>query len=211
MTVRVIIAGGGTGGHLFPGVAIAEELLRRDRENRVLFVGTKRGIEKKVLKDLGFRLKLLNVEGIKGRGVMRSSLALLKLPGSLMQSMKIIRDFRPDVVIGVGGYASGPAVMAAHLMGIKTAIAEQNSIPGLTNRILGRFVDRVFLSFSDGGKWFSAKKAAVSGNPIRAAFLMGNRFLKRPGINFPCWFSEEVRELMQSIRRFRMPFLFCSF
>jgi len=184
MNIRVIIAGGGTGGHLFPGVAIAEELLRRNSENRILFVGTKRGIEKRVLKELGFHLKLLNVEGIKGRGMIRSLLALSKLPGSLLQSVGIIRSFRPDMVIGVGGYASGPAVMAARLMGIRTAIAEQNSIPGLTNRILSRFVDRIFLSFADGGKWFSAKKTVVSGNPIRAAFFNGKPVVEKASDQF---------------------------
>jgi len=184
MTVRVIIAGGGTGGHLFPGVAIAEEWLRRNKKNRILFVGTKRGIEKRVLKDLGFHLKLLNVEGIKGRGMVRSVLALLKLPGSLLQSMRIIRSFRPDIVIGVGGYASGPAVVAARLMGIRTAIAEQNSIPGLTNRILGWFVDRIFLSFADGGKWFPAKKTRISGNPIRAAFFGGKPVVEKVSDRF---------------------------
>jgi len=184
MTVRVIIAGGGTGGHLFPGVAIAEEFLRRNEKNRVLFVGTRRGIEKRVLKELGFSLKTLNVEGIKGRGMMRAGLALSKLPGSLLQSVAIIRAFRPDMVIGVGGYASGPAVMAARIMGIRTAIAEQNSIPGLTNRILGRFVDRVFLSFSDGGKWFSSKKSIVSGNPIRAAFFNGKPVVEKESDQF---------------------------
>jgi len=184
MAVRVIIAGGGTGGHLFPGVAIAEEWLRRNEENQVLFVGTKRGIEKKVLPDLGYDLKLLNVEGIKGRGLIRSGLALLKLPGSLFQSMEIIRSFRPDIVIGVGGYASGPAVAAARLMGIRTAIAEQNSIPGLTNRILGRFVDRIFLSFADGGKVFPAKKTQISGNPIRAAFFSGKPVVEKVSDQF---------------------------
>jgi UDP-N-acetylglucosamine--N-acetylmuramyl-(pentapeptide) pyrophosphoryl-undecaprenol N-acetylglucosamine transferase len=179
MTVRVLIAGGGTGGHLFPGVAIAEEWLRRSEENRILFVGTNRGIEQKVLKKIGFPLELLNVEGIKGRGLIRSTLALLKLPGSFLQSVRIIRSFRPDIVIGVGGYASGPAVAAARLMGIRTAIAEQNSIPGLTNRILGCFVDRVFLSFAAGGKWFPAKKTRVSGNPIRAAFFTGKPVVEK--------------------------------
>ncbi|SEM28993.1 UDP-N-acetylglucosamine-N-acetylmuramylpentapeptide N-acetylglucosamine transferase [Syntrophus gentianae] len=184
MTVRVIIAGGGTGGHLFPGVAIAEEWLRRNEENRVLFIGTKRGIEKRVLKDLGFSLKLLNVEGIKGRGMIRSAMALLKLPGSLLQSMRILRSFRPDIVIGVGGYASGPAVVAARLMGIRTAITEQNSIPGLTNRLLGWFVDRIFLSFADGGKWFPAKKTQISGNPIRAAFFGGKPVIEKVSDRF---------------------------
>lgn len=184
MAVRVIIAGGGTGGHLFPGVAIAEELLRRNEENQVLFVGTRRGIEKRVLKDLGFRLELLNVEGIKGRGPLRSLLALSKLPGSFMQSMRIIRSFQPDIVIGVGGYASGPAVLAARMMGIRTAITEQNSIPGLTNRLLSRFVDRIFLSFADQGKWFPEKKTQVSGNPIRAAFFNGKPVVEKAADQF---------------------------
>ncbi|OPY15376.1 MAG: UDP-N-acetylglucosamine--N-acetylmuramyl-(pentapeptide) pyrophosphoryl-undecaprenol N-acetylglucosamine transferase [Syntrophus sp. PtaB.Bin001] len=209
MAVRVIIAGGGTGGHLFPGVAIAEELLRRDEKNRILFVGTNRGIEKKVLKGLGFRLKMLNVEGIKGRGMIRSLLALSKLPGSLLQSMGLIRAFRPDIVIGVGGYASGPAVLAARLMGIRTAIAEQNSIPGLTNRILGRFVDRIFISFADDGKWFPPKKTLISGNPIRAAFFKGKPVVEKTSDKFSLLIfggSQGAHAINQAIQT-TLPFL----
>ena len=139
-----MIAGGGTGGHLFPGIALAEEFLRRNRDHRILFIGTKKGLEAKVLSELGFPLETIDVAGIKGRGLIRSAEALLGIPKSFIQSFRIIRLFSPDLVIGVGGYASGPAVMAAHWMGIRTVLAEQNALPGLTNRILGRFVDRVF-------------------------------------------------------------------
>ncbi len=168
--MKMIIAGGGTGGHLFPGVAIAEEFLKRDKENGVLFIGTERGLEAKVLKDLGFELRLITIEGVKGRGL-RSLVALIKIPWSLLQSFGIIRSFSPDVVIGVGGYASGPAVMAACLMGIRTAIAEQNALPGVTNRILAKFVRRIFVSFSESLKWMPPEKTVVSGNPIRSGFF----------------------------------------
>jgi UDP-N-acetylglucosamine--N-acetylmuramyl-(pentapeptide) pyrophosphoryl-undecaprenol N-acetylglucosamine transferase len=171
--MRVIIAGGGTGGHLFPGIAIAEEFLRRDQASSILFIGTQRGLEKRVLGKMGFNLGTLDVEGIKGRGIAKALGAILKIPRSLIESYRLIRNFCPDIVIGVGGYASGPAVMTARLMGIKTAIAEQNALPGITNRILGRIVDRIFITFPETKKWFPEKKTIVSGNPVRAAFLIG--------------------------------------
>lgn len=167
----MLIAGGGTGGHLFPGIAVAEEFLRRDRDHRVLFVGTERGLEKRVLPTMGYELATLDVEGVKGRGLARSLGALLKIPRSLVQSAAILRRFRPDVVLGVGGYASGPAVLAAALKGIPTAVAEQNAVPGATNQILGRFVDRVFVTFRESAGEFPARKVTVCGNPVRSAFL----------------------------------------
>jgi UDP-N-acetylglucosamine--N-acetylmuramyl-(pentapeptide) pyrophosphoryl-undecaprenol N-acetylglucosamine transferase len=169
--VGMIIAGGGTGGHLFPGIAIAEEFLRRDPANRILFIGTERGLEKKILGELDFPLRTLKVEGLKGRSPARIPASLLKIPGGLFASFQILRAFQPAVVVGVGGYASGPAVLAARLMGIRTAIAEQNAFPGLTNRILGRFTDRVFVTFSASAGWFPADRTRVTGNPIREAFL----------------------------------------
>ena len=169
--VKVIIAGGGTGGHLFPGIAIAEEFLKRG--HTILFMGTDRGLEKSILKKMGFPLRIINIEGIKGKGPVETGRALLKIPKSLFQSFRIIREFRPDIVIGVGGYASGPAVIVAHFVGIKTVVAEQNVLPGITNKILGKFVDRIFLSFSETKKWFPEKKVLVTGNPVRAAFSPG--------------------------------------
>jgi UDP-N-acetylglucosamine--N-acetylmuramyl-(pentapeptide) pyrophosphoryl-undecaprenol N-acetylglucosamine transferase len=182
--VNVIIAGGGTGGHLFPGIAIAEEFLRRNRGDRILFVGTNRGIEKRVLGNLGFLLQTIDVEGIKGKRWMKSLAAVLLIPMSLIQSFRIIRGFSPELVIGVGGYASGPVVLAACLMGIRTAIAEQNALPGLTNRILGKMVDRVFVSFAQTGRWFHSRKVMVSGNPIRQGFAAEMKQPKEPNRPF---------------------------
>ena len=158
---------------MFPGIALAEEFLKRDRNSEVLFVGTDKGIENRILGGLGYRLATLAVEGIKGRGLGRALAALLKIPRSMIQSWGIIRGFRPDIVIGVGGYASGPAVLAAHMMGLPTVIAEQNALPGLTNRILGRITDRIFLTVTETSRWFPKRKCIVSGNPIRASFLKG--------------------------------------
>lgn len=168
--MRIIIAGGGTGGHLFPGIAIAEAFQRKDPAHEVLFIGTERGIEKRVLPPLGYALRLLRVEGIKGRSIMKAFGAMTKIPGSLGQSFSILREFSPRVVIGVGGYASGPAVLMASLMGIPTAIAEQNALPGVTNRILGHFVKRIFLSFPDTEGWFPRNKTVLTGNPVRESF-----------------------------------------
>ncbi len=172
--MKVVVAGGGTGGHLFPGIAIAEEFRKRDGAARILFIGTRRGLESRILPGLGYELRTVDIEGIKGRG-MRSLAALAKIPGSLVQALKILREFRPEIVIGVGGYASAPAVAAARLSGIRTAVAEQNALPGLTNRLLGRFADRVFLAFRDTGGWFPDSKVIITGNPVRAAFCRENR------------------------------------
>jgi len=171
--VRIVIAGGGTGGHLFPGIAIAAEFLNRDPQNRVIFIGTKRGIERRLLGPLGYELKLIDVEGLKGRGLKALIKGMYAIPNSMWQSRRILQAFHPDVVIGVGGYASGPAVMAAYLMGIPTAIAEQNALAGNTNRILGKFVDQIFLTYEQSKKLFAAQKVAVTGNPVRAAFAAG--------------------------------------
>ena len=169
----MVIAGGGTGGHLFPGIAVAEEFLRRDPGNRILFIGTERGLEKRILGTLGLPLRTIPVEGIKGRGPARAAGALGKIPAGLFASFRILREFAPAIVLGVGGYASGPAVLAACVMGTATAIAEQNAFPGLTNRILGRFADRIFLSFAASQRWFPERRTQLTGNPIRAAFLDG--------------------------------------
>lgn len=157
---------------MFPGIAVAEEFIKRNPSNKVIFIGTERGIEKRVLGLLGYTLRMLDVEGVKGRGLMKAAAAVIKIPKSMIQSRSIFREFKPDVVVGVGGYASGPSVITAWLMGIKTAVAEQNVIPGVTNRILARFVDKIFVAFSETTKWVPEKKTIVSGNPIRAAFLV---------------------------------------
>ncbi|MEO8703018.1 MAG: undecaprenyldiphospho-muramoylpentapeptide beta-N-acetylglucosaminyltransferase [Kofleriaceae bacterium] len=165
--MRLMIAGGGTGGHLFPGVAIAEELRARAPDAEVRFVGTKRGIEARVLPDLGWDLTLIDVSGLKTVGLLGAVRGVFRLPRALWQARRIVKQFAPDAVIGVGGYASGPVVLMARLRGVPTAVCEQNSIPGLTNKILGRVARRIFLSFDESRRFFKAKKIVMSGNPVR--------------------------------------------
>jgi UDP-N-acetylglucosamine--N-acetylmuramyl-(pentapeptide) pyrophosphoryl-undecaprenol N-acetylglucosamine transferase len=169
--MRLLIAGGGTGGHLFPGVAIAEELRARDPDAAIRFVGTERGIEARVLPDLGWDLTKIEVSGLKTVGKLGAIRGLFRLPRALWQARRALKEFKPDAVIGVGGYASGPVVLMAKLRGIPTAICEQNSIPGLTNKLLGRWVRAVFLSFSESKRFFKPKKIVMSGNPVRRDLL----------------------------------------
>lgn len=164
---RLLLAGGGTGGHLFPGVAVAEELRARHPEAVVRFVGTARGIEARVLPDLGWDLALIEVSGLKTVGFFGMLKGLLRLPRALLQARRLVKAFAPTAVIGVGGYASGPVVLMARLAGLPTAICEQNSIPGLTNKILGKLVRAVFLSFAESKRFFAEEKVVMSGNPVR--------------------------------------------
>jgi UDP-N-acetylglucosamine--N-acetylmuramyl-(pentapeptide) pyrophosphoryl-undecaprenol N-acetylglucosamine transferase len=181
--VKLLIAGGGTGGHLFPGIAMAEELTSRQPENDVVFVGTARGLEARAIPKAGYPLELIDVTGLKGKGAFGLLRGLLRLPRALLQSLRLLRRQRPDVVLGVGGYASGPVLLAAWLLRIPTAIQEQNAVPGITNRLLGRFVGAVFTAFPEASRHFPRSKVHDSGNPIRRALL--ENFLK-PGGAGPC-------------------------
>ena len=172
--MRIVIAGGGTGGHLFPGIAIAEEFLKRNKETAVIFIGTKKGIESKLLEKFGYQLKEIEIEGVKGRGIKALLKGAYQIPKSIWQSRRILKQFGPDIVFGVGGYASGPAVLAAHFMSIPTAIAEQNAIPGVTNRILGNFADKIFVTYAQTRECFPQAKVVLSGNPVRASFTVGS-------------------------------------
>jgi len=169
--MRLLIAGGGTGGHLFPGVALAEELRARAPDAAIRFVGTARGIEARVLPELGWELALIEVSGLKTVGALGALRGLLRLPRALWQARRAVKAFAPDAVIGVGGYASGPVVLMARLRGIPTAICEQNSIPGLTNKILGKLARVVFLSFEESRRFFKPEKIAMTGNPVRPAMV----------------------------------------
>jgi UDP-N-acetylglucosamine--N-acetylmuramyl-(pentapeptide) pyrophosphoryl-undecaprenol N-acetylglucosamine transferase len=171
--MRLIIAGGGTGGHLFPGIAVAEEFLALNPGNEVLFVGTSHGIEARLLPKLGYPLALISASGMKGMGTAKKILSAGRLLYGYSQSRKILKDFRPDLVLGVGGYASAPLVLAARGMGIRRFIHEQNAAPGLTNKILGRFVDGVFISMAESASFFPKKITQMTGNPIRKEILWG--------------------------------------
>ncbi len=167
--MKLLIAGGGTGGHLFPGVALAEHLREREPGAEVLFVGTERGIEARELPRLGWPLELISVRGVKTQGALGAVRGLLSVPRALLESRRILKRFRPDVVIGVGGYASAPVVLMARLCGIPTGIMEQNSRPGLANRVLGKICRAIFLTFEDSRRFFPEKKILMTGNPVRSA------------------------------------------
>ncbi len=177
--MRCVIAGGGTGGHLFPGIAVAEAFMERDMGNEVLFIGTERGIEARVLADGRFPLKMIHAKPIQGRSIMGKWRALRTLPKSLAEAVNVLKDFRPEIVLGVGGYASGPGVLAAALLGMKRAIHEQNVIPGMTNRMLKRFSQRIFVSFEETKRYFPGKKTVLTGNPIRREILRSAHFREK--------------------------------
>jgi len=171
--MKLIIAGGGTGGHLFPGIAVAEEFLALNPANEVLFVGTDHGIEARLLPKLGYPLALISASGMKGFGTVKKILSAGRLLYGYAQSRKILKEFRPDIVLGVGGYASAPLVLAARGMGIRRFIHEQNAAPGLANKVLGHVVDRVFISMDEAAESFPKSKTLMTGNPIRKEILWG--------------------------------------
>ncbi|MFC1824654.1 undecaprenyldiphospho-muramoylpentapeptide beta-N-acetylglucosaminyltransferase [Thermodesulfobacteriota bacterium] len=170
--IRVLIAGGGTGGHLFPGIAVAEEFRSRNAGTEVLFIVGRRKMETNILHHLGFPQTSINIEGLKGRGWRKGIMTLLRLPLSLLQAISAIRKFAPHAVLGVGGYASGPVCLAAKILRIPAGIHEQNTFPGLTNRLLCRVVDKVFIAFEKSRAHFSAGNILLTGNPIRKELLI---------------------------------------
>ncbi len=167
---RVVIAGGGTGGHLFPGIAVARAWRARQPDVQISFAGTARGIEARVVPREGFPLDLLRSGGLKGKGLADRLRGASLVPVSLIDAWRILSMRRPDLVIGVGGYSSGPVVLAAAARGIPTLVLEQNAVPGLTNRLLARVVRAAAVTFESTIPFFGAK-AFVSGNPVRSEFF----------------------------------------
>ena len=168
--MRVLIAAGGTGGHIYPGIAVAKEILRREPESEVRFVGTARGLENKLVPQAGFELSIIDSAGLKNVGGIARARGLIVLPKSFLAARSLIRSFRPDVVIGAGGYVSGPVVLTAAIMRLPTLVMESNALPGWTNRVLARFVDKAAVSF-DGALPYFHGKAVVTGNPVRREFF----------------------------------------
>jgi UDP-N-acetylglucosamine--N-acetylmuramyl-(pentapeptide) pyrophosphoryl-undecaprenol N-acetylglucosamine transferase len=168
--LSVVIAGGGTGGHLYPGIAVARELLARRPATTVTFAGTARGIEARVVPREGFTLDVIRSSGVKGKSVFDRARGAALVPISLVDGWRIVSARRPSLVIGVGGYSSGPVVMIAALRGVPTMLLEQNAVPGLTNRLLIRVVQAAAVTFDSTQAFFGAK-AFVSGNPVRPEFF----------------------------------------
>lgn len=177
--MRVLIAAGGTGGHLFPGLAIAQEWQRRHAVD-VVFAGTARGLESKLLPAIGYRLVLMRVEGWIGRGK-KTLGAILQLPRSLWEAWRLLRELRPDVVIGTGGYASGPLLFVAALSRYPSVVVEPNVLPGLTNRLLAPLVDVVISAFERSNRYFWARRVLVLGNPIRRDVVQAAERPAMPG------------------------------
>ena len=168
---RLLISGGGTGGHLFPAIAAAQELRRRLPDSEVLFLGTGRKIDALGLASQDFARAAIESFAFKGMGFADKWKAVSAVPRSIYQAMAHIHRFRPNVVLGVGGYVTGPVLSAARLSGIPTIIHEQNSVPGMANRLLGRLVTRVCLSLPGSENYFPAKKCIITGNPVRQAII----------------------------------------
>ena len=168
--MKVLIAAGGTGGHIYPGIAVAKEILRRDEASEVLFVGTARGLETRIVPENGFQLSLINSAGLKNVGFAGKVKGLSVLPKSFVEARKIIRQFRPHVVVGAGGYVSGPVLLMAAIMGCPTLVMDSNALPGFTNRQLARFVDKAALTFEEAVRFFG-EKGIVTGNPVRREFF----------------------------------------
>ncbi|HET6976542.1 MAG TPA: undecaprenyldiphospho-muramoylpentapeptide beta-N-acetylglucosaminyltransferase [Pyrinomonadaceae bacterium] len=178
--MRVMIAAGGTGGHIYPGIAVAQEIMRRDANSKVQFVGTARGLETRLVPQAGFELSLIESAGLKNVSLGARMKGIAILPKSFFSARRLMREFKPDVVVGAGGYVSGPVVLTAALTKRPTLVMESNALPGWTNRMLARFVDRAAVSFEQALPYFRGK-AKVTGNPVRREFFEIPRKQREPG------------------------------
>jgi len=165
--LRVVIAGGGTGGHLFPGIAIAQEFETRNSATKIIFVSTGNPMEKSVLSKSGYELRCVTAAGIKGRGVWNQMVSVSKIPRGILEAMRIFKDYSPDLAVGLGSYSAGPVIIGAWLRRIPIVIHEQNILPGITNRILARFADRIYISFENTKSNLDSRKVQWTGNPVR--------------------------------------------
>lgn len=182
--MRILIAGGGTGGHIYPAIAIANKIKEQHQDWEILFVGTKRGLEYKLVPEAGYKIEIVRVSGFRRKLGLDTLKSVQDLFAGLRDARRVIKTFKPDIVIGTGGYVCGPILWIAAMMQIKTIIHEQNVIPGVTNKILGKFVDRIMVSFEDSKKHFNhSSKIVVTGNPIRKEFIHFDRMKCRSNLN----------------------------
>ncbi|MFO8147827.1 MAG: undecaprenyldiphospho-muramoylpentapeptide beta-N-acetylglucosaminyltransferase, partial [Gillisia sp.] len=169
--LKIIISGGGTGGHIYPAIAIADEIMRRFPSAEILFVGAKGRMEMEKVPQAGYKIEGLWITGIERKLSLKNLSFPLKLVSSLWRSNKIIKNFKPDVVIGTGGFASGPLLKVANSKHIPTLIQEQNSLPGITNRLLGKHATVICTAYDDLERFFPAGKIKKTGNPVRQDIL----------------------------------------
>ena len=171
MPETLMIAGGGTGGHIYPAIAIAREYVSRRPDRNVVFVGTERGLEKTIVPKAGFPLELISVGGLKGKGPAELAKNLARLPLGFVQAWRLVGKHQPGVVLGVGGYSSGPVLVAARLRGAPTIIHEANAFPGVTNRVLAKVVNAVAVGYADALTRLKRNDGVVTGNPVRKEFF----------------------------------------
>ena len=169
--LKVIVSGGGTGGHIFPAIAIAKSLENKVSDIELLFVGAKDRMEMQKVPEAGYKIEGLWISGFQRSFSRRNLMFPFKLISSVIKSMKIVRRFKPDLVIGTGGFASGPLLFAASRMGIPSVIQEQNSYPGITNKVLSKYVNKVCVAYDNMERFFPKDKIIFTGNPIRKAIL----------------------------------------
>jgi UDP-N-acetylglucosamine--N-acetylmuramyl-(pentapeptide) pyrophosphoryl-undecaprenol N-acetylglucosamine transferase len=169
--IRIVMAGGGTGGHLFPGIAIAQEFMTRNSANKIIFMSTGSPLERSVLSKAGFQLKRITAAGIKGRGLWNQAKSVSKIPKGILESMWVLKNFTPNLTVGLGSYSAGPVVIGAWLLRVTIVLHEQNILPGITNRILSRFADRLYISFENTKSHLDPRKVKWTGNPVRNEIL----------------------------------------
>jgi len=178
--LKVIMACGGTGGHIYPALAIADTIKMKNPEAEIIFIGTLKGMENEIVPAHGYQIKNIPASGIKRKKIWKNVKTFKDTMEGYSQAKAIMKSFKPDLVIGTGGYVCGPVVRAAHKLGIKTAIHEQNAFPGMTNKLLSKYADKVFLSFEESRKYFKREKDMyLTGNPLRRGFVMSDKKVAR--------------------------------
>lgn len=182
--MKIIMTGGGTGGHIYPAIAIAEKIKEQNPHAEILFIGTERGLEKDLVPQNGYPIKFITVSGFNRKNLIKNFKVVKDLLKGSRQARTILKEFAPDAVIGTGGYVCGPVVRAAHKLGIRTFIHEQNAFPGVTNKMLEKYAEKVFIGFEAAGKYFKNKdKLILTGNPVRKDFFNSNKNIARKSIN----------------------------
>jgi UDP-N-acetylglucosamine--N-acetylmuramyl-(pentapeptide) pyrophosphoryl-undecaprenol N-acetylglucosamine transferase len=170
--MRAILAGGGTGGHIYPALAIADTIRRKQPDSDILFIGGRQGMERDIVPAHGYEMRVIEVRGFSRKNPFQNAGTVLTLLRACGQIRRILKEFRPDVVIGTGGYVAGPVVREAGRMGLRAFIHEQNAFPGLANKMAAKYAETIFLAFEEGKRHFrQPEKILVTGNPIRRAFL----------------------------------------
>jgi UDP-N-acetylglucosamine--N-acetylmuramyl-(pentapeptide) pyrophosphoryl-undecaprenol N-acetylglucosamine transferase len=182
--MKVILSGGGTGGHIYPALAIARGILDRDPSAQILYVGTEKGMESTIVPRAGLAFQTVDIQGINRASLLKASKSLIKIPKSFWQARTILKEFQPDIVIGTGGYVSYPVVLAASYTNARTIIHEQNAFPGLANRTLAKRVDDVMLTFEEASPYFKGARVKVTGLPVRPEISQVDVDKARKSLNF---------------------------